>query len=112
MPLIKCPVCANDVSDQAAVCPKCGHPLQPRTPSLAPGSLDELIRQKLLADGKIAAIKLYRERTAVGLKEAKDAVELIEATLPPGSARKGGGCLGLVLGLLVILGFAAVLFVR
>lgn len=40
------------------------------------GETDEIIR--LLADGqKIAAIKLYRERTGAGLKEAKDAVEAI-----------------------------------
>src|SRR5260370_41700836 len=27
MPLIKCPVCDRDVSDAAASCPHCGHPL-------------------------------------------------------------------------------------
>lgn len=26
--LVKCPECANDVSDAAAACPKCGHPMQ------------------------------------------------------------------------------------
>jgi len=51
----------------------------------------------LLQQGrKIKAIKLYRERTGVGLKEAKDAVEAIGAdrgiVTPSGS-----GCLGVVL---------------
>jgi hypothetical protein len=37
------------------------------------------IRAVLQTQGKIAAIKLYRELTGVGLREAKDAVEAIEA---------------------------------
>lgn len=49
---------------------------------------------------KIGAIKFYREKTGLGLKEAKDAVEAIEARLglapAPGS---GGGCFGMVLAL-------------
>lgn len=36
---------------------------------------------------KIEAIKVYRERSGVGLKEAKDAVEAIQRGLPPGGAR-------------------------
>ena len=28
MALIKCPECGTDVSDAAAACPKCGHPLK------------------------------------------------------------------------------------
>lgn len=38
------------------------------------------INELLLQNKKIDAIKLYREQTGVGLKEAKDAVEAIEAT--------------------------------
>lgn len=36
--LTKCPECSTDVSDKAAACPKCGHPLQPSAtnPTLAP----------------------------------------------------------------------------
>jgi len=37
---------------------------------------------KLLPVSKIQAIKLYRERTGVGLKEAKDAVDAIDAKFP------------------------------
>ncbi|MEV6596204.1 ribosomal protein L7/L12 [Actinoplanes sp. NPDC051346] len=39
----------------------------------APGA----VLRELLAGRKIQAIKLYREATGVGLKEAKDAVELL-----------------------------------
>jgi predicted amidophosphoribosyltransferase len=28
MALIKCPSCSKDVSDQADVCPACGHPIK------------------------------------------------------------------------------------
>jgi ribosomal protein L7/L12 len=42
-------------------------------------SFDDRIRQLVAANQKIEAIKLYRERTNVGLKEAKDAVEAMEA---------------------------------
>lgn len=39
---------------------------------------EEEIRGLLAAGRKIEAIKLYRERTGVGLKEAKDAVESMD----------------------------------
>jgi hypothetical protein len=38
MPLIKCPDCGNEVSDQAATCIKCGRPIAaPQQPSPAAG---------------------------------------------------------------------------
>ena len=70
----------------------------------APTGLDEALERELvglLQQGqKIEAIKIYRERTGVGLKEAKDAVEALAARqdLP---SRQGTGCLG---GLVLILG--------
>lgn len=57
---------------------------------------------------KIEAIKLYRERYHVGLKEAKDAVEELEAGLREHSPDKfaaqssRAGCLGILLLLLVV----------
>lgn len=52
---------------------------------------------------KIGAIKFYRDRTGLGLKEAKDAVEAIEARMglapAPGS---GGGCFGMVVALALL----------
>ncbi len=51
-------------------------PPQP-TPALI-GSLDAQVRDLLASGKKIEAIKIYREATGLGLKEAKDAVEAIE----------------------------------
>lgn len=54
------------------------------------------LRELIFARRKIEAIKEYRELTNVGLKEAKDAVEEIEADLlkvsPEKFAPKGKGC--------------------
>jgi hypothetical protein len=35
MPLIECPVCYKDVSDKAAACPNCGHPIGGYDPTAA-----------------------------------------------------------------------------
>jgi ribosomal protein L7/L12 len=75
MPFIKCPECAQEVSDAASACPKCGRPLIPASQAETAAIIKEL-----LANGrKIEAVKLYRERVpGTGLAEAKDAVERIE----------------------------------
>ena len=39
---------------------------------------EEAIRNQLRRGNKIMAIKMYREQTGIGLKEAKDAVEMME----------------------------------
>ncbi len=46
-------------------------------PELPPEALAE-VRAALAAGNKIEAIKLYREHTGLGLKEAKDAVDAME----------------------------------
>lgn len=54
---------------------------------------------------KIMAIKLYREQTGAGLKEAKDAVEALAArrgTVAP----RGAGCFGVILLLLTAMAVA------
>ena len=56
---------------------------------------DDKLRELLRSGQKIQAIKLYRERTGVGLKEAKDAVERLQAQLGLPVAR-GSGCLSMV----------------
>ncbi len=59
---------------------------------------------------KIGAIKLYREKTNLGLKDAKDAVEAIETRMglgPPTASR--GGCLGVLAALCLS---AAVVWLR
>ena len=53
-----------------------------------PASLQKLlddIKAEIAAGNVIAAIKLYRDATGVGLAEAKEAVELIAAGKPPPS---------------------------
>lgn len=67
--------------------------------TVTPGAADlewEIISH-LERGEKIGAIKLYRDRTRAGLKEAKDAVEAIEARmgLGPDPARRAG-CLGML----------------
>jgi hypothetical protein len=73
----------------------------------------ERIRTAVFGGRKIEAIKLYREATGAGLKEAKDFIEELEAelrraapeqfTAPPG----GKGCLGMALGLVFLGGIAS-----
>jgi len=57
-------------------------------------NLESDVLSVLSREGKIAAIKLYRDRTKVPLNEAKAAVEEIAAR--HGIAAKGGGCAGMV----------------
>ena len=70
------------------------------------------INDLLQRGSKIEAIKIYRESTGVGLKEAKDAVEAIEAGLEPRPAgtndpfAKKSGCFG-VLALLMVVALIA-----
>lgn len=55
---------------------------------------DPEVRSLILAGRKIEAIKLYREQTGLGLREAKEAVDLLENTLlggGPGSLFPAGG---------------------
>ncbi|MBV6451348.1 MAG: 50S ribosomal protein L7/L12 [Anaerolineales bacterium] len=49
--------------------------------------LESKIRSLLAKGKKIDAVKIYSEEYGVGLKEAKDAVERIEATMPRDSAQ-------------------------
>ena len=61
------------------------------------GPLEDQVRALLRQRQKIQAIKLVRERTGIGLKEAKDAVEEVERTdrlpadLPSGRGMKTRG---------------------
>ena len=52
------------------------------------------INAEIFSGQKISAIKLYREATGAGLKEAKDAVEVMEKDLrqrEPGKFAKSAG---------------------
>jgi ribosomal protein L7/L12 len=68
-----------------------------RGPQSLDGPLEDQVRILMRQRQKIQAIKLVRERTGIGLKEAKDAVEELERTdrlpadLPSGRGMKGRG---------------------
>lgn len=64
---------------------------------------DDDVLELMRNQKKIDAIKVYRERYHVGLKEAKDAVEALAAK--HGIESQGSGCAGVVL--LGLLGLAA-----
>jgi ribosomal protein L7/L12 len=74
----------------------------------------QAIEAAIFAGNKIEAIKLYREATGVGLAEAKQAVEAMEASLRQKhpekfTASRKKGCVGvvavfgLVLGVMLLL---------
>ena len=49
---------------------------------------EEAIREQLRSGNKIRAIKLYREQTGVGLKEAKDAIDRMALELKTGRLQR------------------------
>ena len=79
----KCENCGAGAAPGATVCAFCGTTFLTAAPgvSSAPvGENPELVRL-IRAGQKIEAIKVYREATRCGLKEAKDAVDALERTL-------------------------------
>ena len=85
---MKCSHCNSEVWPSDQFCGKCGRPVsaavEPRAvvnkaTEVAMGAIDEELEQAaraLVGRGrKIEAVKLVRERTGCGLKDAKDYVE-------------------------------------
>lgn len=93
---------------QAVEALEAGRNLEQRTTANADQSYFELQLVELLRQGqKIQAIKAYRERTGLGLKDSKDAVE--NTARKHGIPPKGPGCAGwivLVIALAVAAGVA------
>ncbi len=119
-----CRICDHNNRSGAKYCEKCGAALlsQGDEPASAKGqssaadpeaqgALPEEIEAEVLAilenGRKIEAIKLYRERTGAGLKEAKDAVEALARQ--HGIGASGSGCAGAVLMVSLLSAAAAVL---
>ena len=65
------------------------------------------LTEALLQGRKLAAIKIYREITGLGLKESKDEIEIIEAKLRAQfpdkfpAAANGKGCFGAAAALMI-----------
>jgi len=70
-----------------------------------PPAAEPEIRALLQQRRKIEAIKLLRQHTGLGLKEAKDRIDLFEREIrPPGSQPTGPtGSGGLVVGVVVVM---------
>jgi hypothetical protein len=106
----KCPECQCENPEGTPLCRECGAtlPIQPaeepaEEAATEPSVEDAELLGLLNAGKKVSAVKLYRERHGVGLKEAKDAVEALAGE--HGIAAQGSGCAGMVL--LAITGLAA-----
>jgi ribosomal protein L7/L12 len=96
-----CPFCNESNPADVGVCKKCGGVIpKEEMPQGELSDIDKEILMLLKGAKKIEAIKLYREKTGLGLKEAKDAVEALGAKY--GIDCKGVGCAGVILALIVI----------
>jgi DNA-binding beta-propeller fold protein YncE len=126
--LLRCPTCsapldAPAMHDTTARCPYCHASIRLDDPAGESGDVSrpqsaavaEVLRL-LRAGNKIAAIKVFRDQFGGGLKEAKEAVERLEASLPPGTVPKtktnvAGGVVGCVV-LVLVLATAGVVATR
>jgi hypothetical protein len=90
MALIACPSCSNQVSDQAAACPKCGHPLRapPKPPvqaaAVQPKKKTGCLTYLLVGIGALIGIGMCS--SAINGGSHRSAATATAATTPPASA--------------------------
>ncbi|MEZ6056753.1 MAG: hypothetical protein R3C01_08610 [Planctomycetaceae bacterium] len=111
----QCSFCGEPLGLSVNFCPKCGGNVDGKPQETSddrdsnlPESFEREIVALLRQSQKIEAIKRYRERSRVGLKEAKSAVEAIglRAGIQPATS----GCGSAAIAFMLILGTATGLF--
>ncbi len=102
---MKCPNCKNPVSDNTASCEWCGEILAFKNENINHiNKLDAEMIELVKAGKKLEAVKEYKERTGLGLKESKDYIDKISINIPQNLsvAQKKGGCMSIILLLIII----------
>jgi len=112
----KCRICDHNNPAGIDRCQNCGTWIEQAVPSVSasqgqesgpasdepapdPNCLEGQVLSLMHGQEKIKAIKLYREQTGAGLKQAKDAVEALAAKH---GISQGKGCAGMVLLMVVV----------
>lgn len=95
--LIECPMCEKMISPNAHACPQCGEPMKEVIPTLEMNTewnnleSNQELFDVLLSDAgqrKIGVIKVVRELTNLGLKEAKNLVDYTPSVIATGVTRE------------------------
>jgi ribosomal protein L7/L12 len=99
-------MCGEENPSGVGLCKTCGGSIpmeESQQPDVAPGSFEEQLLTLLRQGNKIQAIKLYREKSGTGLKEAKDAVEDLAKQHNITSSRSGCASVLLIFAVVIII---------
>ena len=122
--MIRCRFCEKKIKLGDKFCPQCGAEIPEEDLQHSPIESDYSLRQALehiedpfektiaetfASEGKIPAIKLYRQETNAGLKDAKDAVEALAQK--HGIKSTGTGCAGMLMLCLIVFSVHIALFI-